>query len=483
MFGCETRGVSLGEFNVLIPGGLALAWVGLKAFLIALVLTPITRDIFRAYNVVDRPGRRKVHAYPIPRVGGIPIAIAYVVSLVWFTDFGSLSPDYSSPVWKLVPGVVVIFITGLIDDFFNIRPLVKLGGQIVASLLVFITGVRIETIATISVPEWLSLPLTVFWLLLTTNALNLIDGLDGLCSGIGLVATLTLFTGACIQNNIPLAHATFPLAGALLGFLCFNFNPATVFLGDSGALLIGFLVGCFGMIWTSKTVTLLSVAVPLLILSIPLLDVSLAVVRRALKMQPIFGADRGHIHHRLLDRGLSPRHAVLVLYVTALTTAGLGLLLSHPMMGRYQFLVVIVFSVLVFAGIKQLRYAEFNVAKKMLFGGFQLTLAAKLRLEQISAALYKTRTEQEWWNALTTAAREAGWIRVSWIGIQPREQTLSDRVPEWRFEVNLVDGECIRLEGASSKPGEATVNLLEFAAAVNGSFAGLDRVPKHVVRS
>jgi UDP-GlcNAc:undecaprenyl-phosphate GlcNAc-1-phosphate transferase len=280
-----------------------------------------------------------------------------------------------------------------------------------------------------------------------------------------------------------LAHATFPLAGALLGFLCFNFNPATVFLGDSGALQIGFLLGCFGMIWTSKTATLLSVAAPILTLSIPLLDVSLAIVRRGLKRQPIFGADRGHIHHRLLDLGFSPRDAVLVLYVTAVTAAGFGLLLSQPMLGRYQLLLVLAFTILVFAGIKQLRYAEFNVAKKMLFGGFQRTLVAKMQLEQFSSALYQTRTEQEWWAALTSAARAAGWTRISWTGVLPREETLSSHSAEWCFEVLLPAGEAIRMEGVSGQEGEASVNLLEFASAVRGSFAGLEREPKRLARS
>ena len=200
----------------MIPAGLDLAWVGLKAFLIALVLTPIARDVSRAYNVVDRPGRRKVHSYPVPRVGGIPIVIAYLGSLVVFNADSGLAME-SAPVFRLVPGVVAIFIIGLIDDFFNLQPVVKLVGQAASAGLVFLSGIRIESISGTVVPDWLSLPLTVCWLLVTTNALNLIDGLDGLCTGIGLVATLTLFAGAVLQSNLPLAYATLPLAGALLG--------------------------------------------------------------------------------------------------------------------------------------------------------------------------------------------------------------------------------------------------------------------------
>ncbi|HYL79079.1 MAG TPA: MraY family glycosyltransferase, partial [Bryobacteraceae bacterium] len=204
-------------------------WVSLKAFVISVILTPILRDIFRSYNVVDRPGPRKVHDYPIPRIGGIPIAIAYGISLI---SFSNLSSGFSSLAWKLIPGAGVIFLVGLLDDLFNLKPIYKLAGQVAAAVLVFWSGLRIDILGN-TLPGWLNLPLTIFWLLLATNALNLIDGLDGLCAGMGLVATLAICGAAWLHGNDPLVHATLPLAGALLGFLCYNINPATVFLGDS----------------------------------------------------------------------------------------------------------------------------------------------------------------------------------------------------------------------------------------------------------
>lgn len=318
-----------------------LLWLAGKAFLIALVLTPIIRDVSRSFNIVDRPGFRKVHAYPIPRVGGIAIAAAYLIALLSFS--GSQEPFDGPSAWKLIPGAVIVFCTGVLDDFFSLKPLVKLGGLVAAASLVFWSGLHIGDLATLSLPIWLDYPLTIFWLLLTSNALNLIDGLDGLCAGMGLVSTLALFTAAVLHHNDPLAYATLPLAGALLGFLFHNLNPATVFLGDSGALLVGFLLGCYGMIWTQKTSTLLSMLVPLLAISIPLLDVSLSVVRRFLRKQPIFAADREHIHHRLLDRGLSPRQAVGVLYVLAAIGAIFALVASAPVAGKFQGFIVLLF--------------------------------------------------------------------------------------------------------------------------------------------
>ena len=315
-------------------------WAAFKALIIALVLTPIVRDVFRAYNVVDRPGGRTVHAYPTPRVGGVSIAVAYAAAVLAFFGPKGQLPDYYSEALKLLPGALVIFVTGLLDDFLNLRPAFKLLGQIAARAAVFALGLRIDTVVGFTLPLWLSLLCTIFWLLLSTNALNLIDGLDGLCAGMGFLAAMTLFAAGVIQGVPALTFTMLPLAGALLGFLFFNFNPATVFLGDSGALMIGFLLGCGGIIWKNKPGGGGRIAVPLLALSIPLLDLSVSIVRRSLKGQPIFSADRGHIHHRLLDRGLVTRRAALALYLMALPGIAAALVLSFRVTQIFQAIVV-----------------------------------------------------------------------------------------------------------------------------------------------
>ncbi len=241
-----------------------LLWPLGTAFIIALVLTPIIRDIFHAYNVVDRPGFRKVHAYPIPRLGGLAIAVAYAIGLVRVSTDDAL-------LWKLLPGAGVILLTGILDDFFNLPANYKLVGQVAAGAVAFWTGLRIETIAGVALPLVLSLPLTVFWLLLTTNAFNLIDGLDGLCAGMACVGSAALFVAASIQGNVALQQAALPLIGALLGFLFYNFSRATMFLGDSGALLIGFLAGCYGIMFMEHAPALDALA-PLMALAVPLMD-------------------------------------------------------------------------------------------------------------------------------------------------------------------------------------------------------------------
>ena len=445
-----------------------LLWMAGKAFLIALILTPIIRDTFRSYNMVDRPGSRKVHAYPIPRVGGIAIAIAYVVSLLMG---GGSEPESTAAIWKLLPGAVVVFLTGLVDDFFSLKPRYKIIGLVAASTVVYWNGLHIGDLATQPLPVWLDYPITVFWLLLTSNALNLIDGLDGLCAGMGLVSTLTLFAAALLRHNQPLAFATFPLVGALLGFLCYNINPATVFLGDSGALLIGFLLGCYGMIWTQKASTLLSMMVPLLALSIPLLDVSLSVIRRFLRNQPIFSADRGHIHHRLLDRGFSARQAVWVLYLFAALAAAFALLSSSPFGGRYQGFVIAVFCLVAWIGIRQLRYSEFDIAGQFLFGGgIKRALDGRMKLQRLAADLQRCTDEDHWWSTLVDGAQSLGMSEIRWAGPQgTRLKTLAPLTPSWTFQVQITGQDLIEASGTFPE-ASASFDLMGFADIVKRTF-------------
>lgn len=430
-----------------------LPWMTGKAFLIAVVLTPIIRDVSRSFNIVDRPGKRKVHAYPLPRVGGVAIAIAYGVSLISFSG-SNLPPEQAAVVWKLLPAAALVFLTGLVDDIFSLRPIVKVLGLVVAATVAYFSGIRMGGLADQPLGMWLELPLTVLWLVATSNALNLIDGLDGLCAGMGLVSTLALFTAAILHGNYPLAYATLPLAGALLGFLCYNINPATVFLGDSGALLIGFLLGCYGMIWTQKAATLLSMMVPLLALSVPLLDVSLSVLRRFLRRQPIFSADRGHIHHRLLDQGLSARQAVWVLYLFGTLAAAMALLASSFLDTRYQGFIVAAFCGVALIGIRKLRYAEFDIASRLLFRGeFHRTVNVRLQVESVAAALDRASTEQEWWDALIQSTASLNLAVVRWTGPHGgRESRKPGAESAWSFSLPLSDNDAIEMEGGFASP-------------------------------
>lgn len=316
------------------------------AFLIAVTLTPVLRDVFRVYNVVDRPGFRKVHAYPIPRMGGIAVAVAYSIALA---RLGS-----SDLLWQIVPGAAIIFGVGILDDFFNLPAGYKFLGQIAAASLAYWDGLRVPG------PAVLSFALTVFWLVLCANAFNLIDGLDGLCAGLGCTGALGLFLMALFRGEGKLEAATLPLAGAMLGFLCHNFIRATIFLGDLGALLIGYVLGSCSILWSMETGIQTIMIAPLFALAVPLEDVFLSVLRRLVARHPLFLPDRAHVHHRLLDRGLKAPKVLLVLCVWGLCCSALAWAFSYPPLHAWRWPILGGFLLMTLAGIQQLRYPEFK---------------------------------------------------------------------------------------------------------------------------
>jgi UDP-GlcNAc:undecaprenyl-phosphate GlcNAc-1-phosphate transferase len=453
-----------------------LVWLALKGFLACLILTPIFRDVFRHYGVVDQPDRnRKLHVYPIPRIGGIPIALAYAFSLYSFSDQVTPLTEYRTLAWKLVPAAVLVLATGLTDDLFGLKPWHKLAGQVGAAGLAYWAGVRVFGVAGYIGAAWWSFPLTILWLLVCANAFNLVDGLDGLAAGMGLVAALTISVAALMNGLTPLAYVSIPLAGVLVGFLCHNFNPATVFLGDSGSLLIGFLLGCYGAIWTQKSATLISITVPLLALAIPMLDVLLAILRRFLRNQPIFSADRRHIHHRLLDRGMTPRRAVLVLYLVCAMAAAFGLLLTLPYAGRYVGFVILTVCAVALFGIRELRYTEFGLATRLLFGGeFQRTLGAQIRLERLVEDFVKAQDEEECSRLLIANARDFGFceVRIHLRGKKYSEVLTS--LPNddcWRIHIRVGDQDSVEL----SRPYDSGVLPMMVGTFVDSIRRALER--------
>lgn len=457
---------------------LDLLWLGGQTFFISLALTPVFRDIFIYFNLLDKPSGRKAHAHPIPQAGGIPIAIAYGLSLLSLAPW---PPDPDSMAWKLLPGASIIFLVGLIDDLFSLKPQLKLAGQVAAAVVTYFAGIRVETIGNHGLPVWAALPLTIFWLVLTTNALNLIDGLDGLCAGMGLFSTLTLFGVALLYGNDQLATATLPLAAALAGFLLYNFNPATVFMGDSGALLTGYLLGCFGMIWTHKMATLLSIAVPLVSLSVPLLDLLLSVMRRFLSAQPIFGADRLHIHHRLLDSGLTPRGAVITLYCFAAVAAGTAVLLSAPHSDGYGPWLLAGFLVGASLLVSRLRYIEFHTVGEFVFGdGLRHSFAGRVLLSRWADELGAASSEDQWWSAVVRCGQAAGWIRVSWLRLRgDRVEAISEGSAGWTFRVELANNEALLIEGPCVSSNRVPLELIaqKITASWRADWGGAEGSP------
>jgi UDP-GlcNAc:undecaprenyl-phosphate/decaprenyl-phosphate GlcNAc-1-phosphate transferase len=395
-------------------------WLGLLTAVaagLAYLLTPVFRGWFLRSGWVDRPdGGRKKHLVPIPRAGGVIIALAYVGSYVVLEALRSKSLaafhlDFTV-VLTVLPGAALVFIIGLLDDTKGLSPWMKLSAQVVACVVAFMGGVHVTVLQRFGTDWRLGLPMTLFWLLLCTNAFNLIDGMDGLSGGLGLFALLTLICYALLGNNLPLLLATVPLAGALAGFLPANLNPASVFLGDSGSYMIGFLVGCFSAVWSEKSATVLGLMAPLMAFAVPLADVLLVVVRRFLRQKPLFHGDRLHIHHRLLERGLTPRRVVWMLYAAA-GVGSLLALLSTILNDKFAVAAFVLFCGLVCAGIRSLGYLEFHTAGRIAFrGNFRQVLRAEMILQTTRTRLQSAETPAACWQAVKTAAGELGFCRA-----------------------------------------------------------------------
>ena len=403
---------------------LATSLLALCSLICALGLTPLIRDIFLKLGLVDHPtGGRKIHSGPIPRAGGVSIVASMALSIGLTAALGVWEPFLYNPaiqfLIRLLPAVAVIFVVGLLDDIVTLKPWQKLAGQLLAAVMAYTAGLRVTGIAGYSSESWLTLPLTVGWLLLCTNAFNLIDGVDGLASGIGLFATLTMLLAGILDKDSALVLAAVLLAAALLGFLRYNFNPATVFLGDSGSLLLGFLLGCFGVIWgrsgasvNFKTATVFGMAAPLMAMFVPILDVALSICRRFLRGQPIFGADRGHVHHRLLDRGLTPRRVVFLLYGACAFGAVLSLLLWGQQ-NLYGGFVVLLFCAGTWIGIRHLGYAEFRAAHKVVTGGtLQRMINMNVQLGEFESALESCESFDQAWEQMCEQCHKLGFAAV-----------------------------------------------------------------------
>lgn len=332
----------------------------------SLVSTWSVRNLANAKGWTHQPkAERHMHTMPVPRLGGVAIYGTFLVSVMGALAVPKLLGANPLLPTKATLGLLgptlVVFLLGLRDDIRPVSPYWKFLVQAVAAVWLYAGGYGVHNLGLVhggQTLEWVyCLPLTVLWVLLITNAFNLIDGLDGLAAGSALFSTVVLFVLSLVDANPLVTFLTIALAGATLGFLRFNFHPATIFLGDSGSLFIGFLLSALALAGSEKAPTMVAVAIPVVSLGLPILDVALAVARRFVAGKPLFSADKQHIHHKLVKRGLSQREAVLILYAV---TAGFGFLSLILLEGRATIaLVLAVTGIGIFVGVQQLRYQEF----------------------------------------------------------------------------------------------------------------------------
>lgn len=286
----------------------------ITATFISLIMTPITKKIAYKLKAIDIPkDERRVHKKPIPLLGGLAIYVATIISIVIFLPLDRTT-------FSIIIGGSIIVISGIIDDTRDLSPKMKLLFQILAAIVLVVGGIKIEFITNpfeggLIYLKGLSIPLTIFWIVGITNTVNLIDGLDGLAAGVSLIASMSLFFVASRFEYIPIMIMSLVLSGSCLGFLPYNFNPAKIFMGDTGALFLGFMLAVISIEGVMKSVATIAIVVPIIILGLPIFDTTFAIFRRLLNGRPIMEADKGHLHHKLLQRGLSQRQTVLILYL------------------------------------------------------------------------------------------------------------------------------------------------------------------------
>ena len=323
-------------------------WLAVAAaFAVALAMTWPSIWLAHKLNIVDMPNARKVHTAPTPRVGGIAIYLGFVAGAL-------LLGVYTRQVAAVLIAGSVVFLTGFIDDYKDISPKFKLAGQFVAALILVAAGFSIRFIynpftgSTVSLGIF-GIPITVLWLVGVSNAVNLIDGMDGLAGGVSAIAAVATAIVCLSQGELVAAALAGILAASALGFLSWNFHPAKTFMGDCGALFMGFILGTLALMGLCKGATAISVFIPFLILGVPVFDTFCAIIRRLFLHKPIFEADKMHLHQVLLSLGLGQRQAVLTIYVFAMLM-GLAAVLMAILTSAQAVMVLIVTTVATFAG-------------------------------------------------------------------------------------------------------------------------------------
>lgn len=403
------------------------------AFLTSYVGTPVLRRVWARWGLLDSaitPGPHERR--PVPRLGGVVVYFALLGALfALFFPSNAVTEQFRAglpTLWLLWGPATFILLVGVADDIWGMNAWVKFSAQLTAALWLVSTGVRISHLSlpwgTVTELGVLSPAVTLLWLVGVTNAFNLIDGLDGLAAGVAFLSASAIAVTAVMIDDKMVVVITVALAGALLGFLRHNFNPATIFLGDSGSLFVGFLLAAAAVVWHQKATTAIAVAAPLLAFAFPVADTTLTVLRRTLRGQPLFVSDRHHIHHRLLALGWTPRQVVLLLY-GASAVAALGCILIARGHNIVTGMVLLIFMAACWLGVRRLAYPEF-----VEFGrGFsRQRVGALVRLQERVEVLRATGSGPEFWEQFAASADSLELAHLE-LRLPPARRTLFPLLP------------------------------------------------------
>lgn len=323
------------------------------SLIISFVSTPLVRKLSFKVGALDIPkDERRVHKEAMPLMGGLAIFIAVTLVILIFLPLDQTS-------FAILMGGTIIVISGILDDLTELNAKAKFMFQIAAGLVLILGDVKVDFItnpfarnSTLVYLNWLSIPITLFWVVGITNTLNFIDGLDGLSAGVAMISSLSLMFVAGKFNITNIIILSAAMAGACLGFLPFNFNPAKIFMGDTGALFLGFMLAAISIEGVMKSVATIAIVAPILILGVPIFDTTFAICRRLLNGQSIAAADKGHLHHRLLDRGYTQKKAVLILYGISAFFGTFAVLVSKANSKQAVYLSVVMLAVSVVIAVK-----------------------------------------------------------------------------------------------------------------------------------
>lgn len=300
-----------------------------------LLVYPIKKMAVR-FNLMDIPDKRKVHKKPIPRLGGLAIVLGTFLGLSF------IQPDHEY-FFEYILGAIVITITGILDDKYTLRPIVKLAGQLLTTFILIYSGVIIEriTLPFIGIVDFnptISVMITLIWIIGITNAINLIDGLDGLASGVSTIALISIFVMALMDMRLFVAALCIVLIGSNIGFLFHNFYPAKIYMGDTGSLFLGYSIAVISILGLFKKLTIFSFVVPVIVLAVPIFDTLFAIIRRLMNKERIMSPDKKHIHHQLLAVGFSHRTTVLIIYGISSVFGLLAIIFSKASIGYLLFI-------------------------------------------------------------------------------------------------------------------------------------------------
>ena len=426
----ETRDPRLNGWAAILMRSYVLVYFG--AMLVALAVTPIVARVGRALKLLDFPGTRKVHKAAIPRLGGVAIVTALLAGvlpvLALDNAIGEAFRSSRTQIIGLLAGSVVVGMIGFLDDVWRLRARTKFICQIAAALAVCAAGVHLHSISAQDTGSihlgWFAYPFAIVWIVGLTNAVNLIDGLDGLAAGIcavgsGVIALFALYTGQPIMVVLMLG-----LLGSLTGFLVYNFNPARIFMGDCGSLFVGFFLAGASLLCANAASTCVGLAILALALGVPIFDTLFSMVRRLLQRRSLFAPDRAHLHHKLLGLGLKHRQAVVFIHATTLLAAGLGMfmMITRGINTIALFGCLCLMLVLVFRMASSTPLADSLNAVRRIITVARHAKQQQRIFENAQLRFREAATFEAWWRAVCATTEELGFEKVV-LAVRNRDGT------------------------------------------------------------